>query len=94
MSVDDYFRICGVGLASAQREQRDLGWAIKPERYADGADSTIDVELKASEPEPPLNVPSTQLRQGHSAHQRQANLTSMRVAAQHQSDGLSRRKLQ
>jgi len=53
MPVDDYFRISGVDLASAQRKQRDLGRAIKPERYADGADSTIDVELKASEPEPP-----------------------------------------
>src|SRR5579871_2125580 len=83
--------MAGVQLGPAQSKERNLGWAIKSERQSYGADSTIHIETHTAELKPALNELLSQGGENHRADQRQANLASVRVAAQHQVNGLAGR---
>jgi len=70
----------------AEGNQGDLWGAVETKRGSDGADAAIDVELQVSEPEPALDILLSQFGQDHRAQERQANLASVGVAAQHEAN--------
>lgn len=71
----------------SQREHRNLRWAVEPERNADRADAAVDVELHAAQSKPAFDIFVAHLGQVESTEQRQAHLTSVGVAGEHESDG-------
>src|SRR5580658_385462 len=77
-----------------KREQCDLRWTIEAERNSHGADTAVDIELHVAKPEPSFDILLAQIRQLQSPHERQPNLTTVCVAAQHEANSLARRMRQ
>src|SRR6185312_16038339 len=73
-------------LASLQRDLRDLRGAVEAEWQSHGADPTIHVKLHLVEVEESGDVPLSHRRKHQWPNPRQPNLSSVRVAGQHQVD--------
>ena len=73
----------------AQSENCDLGRAVEAEGEVDRSDAAIDVKLQVPNAKPSTDIFPPKLRKMEWGKKRQANLTAMGMAAEHETDRLS-----